>query len=80
MRWENFLLQFHFHFAHIPGKQNPVADALSRRPWVNTVSVAYNHDLTSMVDNDFALIFQDLMNGNTKQPYSLNEGFLLHGS
>ena len=31
-------------------------------------------------DNDFALIFQDLMNGNTKEPYSLNEGFLLHGS
>ena len=21
MRWANFLLQFHFHFAHIPGKQ-----------------------------------------------------------
>ena len=85
MRWANFLLQFHFHFAHIPGKQNPVADALSRRPRVNAVSVAYNHDLTSMVDkyandNDFALIFQDLMNGNAKEPYSLNEGFLLHGS
>ena len=49
------------------------------------VSAAYNHDLTSMVDkyaedNDFALIFQDLMNDNTKEPYSLNEGLLLHGS
>ena len=31
-------------------------------------------------DNDFALIFQDLMNGNIKEPYSLNEGFLIHGS
>ena len=85
MRWANFLSQFHFHFAHIPGKQNPVADALSRRPRVNAVSVAYNHDLTSMVDkyakdNDFALIFQDLMSGHANEPYSLNEGFLLHGS
>ena len=85
MRWANFLSQFHFHFAHIPGKQNPVADALSRRPRVNVVSVAYNHDLTSMVekyanDNDFALIFQDLKDGKSKEPYSLNEGFLLHGS
>ena len=24
MRWANFLLQFHFHFAHILGKQNPL--------------------------------------------------------
>ena len=31
-------------------------------------------------DNDFASIYQDLMNGNTQEPYSLNEGFLLHGS
>ena len=62
MRWANFLLQFYFHFARIPRKHDPVADALSRRPWVNAVSVAYNHDSTSMVDkygedNDFALIF-----------------------
>ena len=31
-------------------------------------------------DNDFASIYQDLMNGNTQEPYSLKEGFLLHGS
>ena len=85
MRWANFLSQFHFHFAHIPGKQNPVADALSRRPRVNAVSVAYNHDLVSMIDkyandDDFAPIYQGLMNGNTQEPYLLNEGFLLHGS
>ena len=85
MRWANFLSQFHFHFAHILGKQNPLADALSRRPRVNAVSVAYNHDLVSMIDkyandNDFASIYEDLMNGNTQEPYLLNEGFLLHGS
>ena len=50
MRWANFLSQFHFHIAHIPGKVNPVADALSRRPMVNAVSIAYNHDLTSMIN------------------------------
>ena len=62
-----------------------MADALSRTPRVNAVSVAYTQDLTSMLDkyandNDFFEIFQDLNNGHTKEPFSLNEGFLLHGS
>ena len=50
MRWENFLSQFHFQFAYVSGKQNPVADALSRRPQVNAISIAYNHNLTSMIE------------------------------
>ena len=29
MRWANFLSLFHFHIAHIAGKHNQVADALS---------------------------------------------------
>ena len=29
MRWANFLSQFNFHIAHIAGKHNQVADALS---------------------------------------------------
>ena len=29
MRWENFLSQFHFHIAHIPGKHNTVLLMLS---------------------------------------------------
>ena len=62
-----------------------MADVLSRRPRDNAVSVAYNHDLVSMIakyasDTDFASIYQDLMNGNTQEPYLFNEGFLLHGS
>ena len=62
-----------------------MVDALSRRPRVNVVSIAYNHDLVSMIDkyaNDvnFSPIYQGLMNGNTQEPYSLNEVFLLHGS
>ncbi|NHV87486.1 Ty3/Gypsy family RNase HI domain-containing protein, partial [Escherichia coli] len=48
MRWANFLSKFHFHIAHIPGKQNAVADALSRRPRVNAVSIAYSHEISSL--------------------------------
>ena len=50
MRWANLLSQYHFHIAHIAGKQNKVANALSRRPRVNAISIAYNQDLTSMID------------------------------
>ena len=61
-----------------------MADALSRRPRVNAVSIAYNHDLTSMIekyatDEDFAQIHNDILQGKTNESYSLNEGFLLHG-
>ena len=85
MRWANFLLQFHFKFAHIPSKKNPMADALSWRPRVNAILVAFNHDLTDMIehygeDEDFALIFNDLVLGKAQEPYSPNEGFLLHGN
>ena len=44
-RWANFLSQFHFHIAHIPGKLNPVIDALSRRPIVNAVSIAHHQSM-----------------------------------
>ena len=82
IHWANFLSQFHFQFAHIPGKQNPVADALSRRPQVNAISIAYNHDLTDMInhsgeDKDFAQIFHDLVAGKVNESYSSKEGFLL---
>ncbi|MCO5612729.1 hypothetical protein L7F22_066998 [Adiantum nelumboides] len=80
MRWANFLSQFHFHIAHVAGKKNQVADALSRRPRANAVSIAYNHDLTSMIDkyaedSDYQSIMQGLAQGQVIEPYSLNEGF-----
>ncbi|MCO5612135.1 hypothetical protein L7F22_066397 [Adiantum nelumboides] len=83
MRWANFLSQFHFHIAHVAGKKNQVADALSRRPRNNAVSIAYNHDLTSMIDkyaedNDYQGIMEGLTQGQVIEPYSLNEGFLLY--
>ena len=85
MRWANFLSQFHFHIAHIPGKHNLVADALSRRPQANAVSVAYHNDLTSMVDAyatdpDFADVMSALATGKTQDPFTLKDGFLLNGS
>ena len=85
MRWANFLSQFHFHIAHIPGKHNTVADALSRRPMANAVSVAYHNDLSSMVDEyakdlDFANVMSALSMGKTQDPYVLKDGFLLYGS
>ena len=51
MRWANFLSQFNFHIAHIAGKHNLVADALSRRPMVNAITIAHHNDLTHMIDD-----------------------------
>ena len=66
MRWAHFLSQIHCQFAHAPSKQNLVADALSRRPQANAVSIAYHHDLTSMIekyamDEDFTQIYDDMV-------------------
>ena len=85
MRWANFLSQHHFHIAHVAGKQNKVADALSRRPRVNAISIAYNHDLTSMInkyaeDSDYKDVMAGLAQGQAQDPYSLKEGFLLYGN
>ena len=85
MRWANFLSQFHFHIAHVPGKINPVADALSRRPTVNVISIAQHHDFTSMrevyaSDEDFAAIYSSLQEGKSDDTFSLKDGFLMHGN
>ena len=84
MRWAKFLSQFHFHIAHVPGKQNAVADALSRRPHVNAITIAHHKDLSLMVDDykqdpDFASIYQKLKQGQMISPYSIKDGFLMHG-
>ena len=50
MHWANFLSQFNFHIAHIARKHNQVADALSRRPQANAVSIATHNDLSQMID------------------------------
>ena len=84
MRWANFLSQFYFHIAHIPGKHNLVADALSRRPRINVVSIATHQDLSSMIDEyatdqDFRDIITSLALGKKEEPYTIQDGYLLHG-
>ena len=59
MRWANFLSMFHFQIVHVAGRKNVVADALSRKPQVSAVSIAYHHELDAMIeqyaeDEDFA--------------------------
>ncbi|MCO5600864.1 hypothetical protein L7F22_054981 [Adiantum nelumboides] len=85
LRCANFLSQFHFHIAHIPGKNNQVANALSRRPRCNVVSVASHNDLTCMVDDcaidpDFCNVMSAIALGKTQEPYVVQEGYLLYGS
>ena len=62
-----------------------MADALSRRPMVNATKIAHHHDLTSMIDDyvndeDYASIMANIFNNLPHEPYSLKDGFLLHGS
>ena len=83
MRWENFLSQFPLHIAHVPGKLNPVANALSWRPTSNAVTIAHQHDFTNMLgkytdDEDFANVFKELEQGGSHENFSLTEGFLMY--
>ena len=64
-------------------KQNKVVDALSQRPRVNAVSIAYHHDLTTMIkgyaqDGDYKDIMARLAQGQEHAPYSLHDKFLLY--
>ncbi|MCO5594117.1 hypothetical protein L7F22_048138 [Adiantum nelumboides] len=84
MRWANFLSRFNFHIAHIAGKHNQVADALSRPPKVNAVSIATHNDLSSMID-EYAIDpnFKDVISaiaGKKEEPFTLQDGYLLHGN
>ncbi|MCO5600865.1 hypothetical protein L7F22_054982 [Adiantum nelumboides] len=85
LRCANFLSQFHFHIAHILGKTYQVANALSRRPRCNVVSVASHNDLTSMVDEyatdpNVCDVMSAIALGKTQEPYVVQEGYLLYGS
>ena len=44
-KWANLLSMFHFQIVYVPGVQNRAADALSRRPQVHNVTIAYHQDL-----------------------------------
>ena len=85
IQWVNFLSQFHFHIAHIFGKHNQVVDALSCRPRVNVVSLAYHNDRTTMVDEyaidpNFTNVMFAITMGETQDIYKVSDGYLLHGN
>ncbi|MCO5611700.1 hypothetical protein L7F22_065958 [Adiantum nelumboides] len=85
MRWANFLSRFNFHIAHFAGKHNQVADALSRRPKVNAVSIATHNDLSSMIDEyaidpDFKDVISAIALGKKEEPFTLEDGYLLYGN
>ncbi|MCO5596792.1 hypothetical protein L7F22_050862 [Adiantum nelumboides] len=80
MRWENFLSRFNFHIAR---KHNQVADALSRPPKVNAVSIATHNDLSSMIDEyaidpNFKDVISAIALGRKEEPFTLQDGYLLH--
>ncbi|MCO5566369.1 hypothetical protein L7F22_020046 [Adiantum nelumboides] len=82
LSWANFLSMFHFQLVHVAGKKNVVADALSRRPHVAAVSIAYQHELDEMrdhynTDEDLAEPYDALVRGEHPDSYSIKDGFLM---
>lgn len=83
IKWVNFLNTFHFQFLHIAGKENVVADALSRRPSINALSLAFHEDLSSLKnqydsDGDFNSIWKDLQVGIPSKDFVIKNGYLYH--
>lgn len=81
----HFLSMFHFQIIYTPGKDNVVADALSRRPHISNISVEYHEEFSDIVnqyvnDEDFGSIWKNLHNGGTHPNYTIAEGYLLMGN
>ncbi|MCO5550656.1 hypothetical protein L7F22_004145 [Adiantum nelumboides] len=67
---------------HVEGKKNVVADALSRKPQISAVSIPYHHELDDMReqyanDEDFARVFEQLIDGQRHEHYLLKDGFMM---
>ena len=89
-RWIEFLQEYDFEIAYIPGKDNVVADALSRREFVDAITVVHSH-LADKVrealrrDKYFGSIIEELSNehvdSNPKlhlEKYRLHDGLLYY--
>ncbi|MCO5592713.1 hypothetical protein L7F22_046716 [Adiantum nelumboides] len=75
-------VMFHFQLVHVASKKNVVANALSRRPHVAAVSIAYQHELDEMrdhysTDDDFVEPYAALVRGEHLDSFSLKDGFLM---
>ncbi|MCO5568374.1 hypothetical protein L7F22_022073 [Adiantum nelumboides] len=82
MRWANILSQFHFQIVDVQGQKNVVADALSRKPLVQTISAIHHSTFEDMVDQyatdtDFVDIFTRIRDGRRVAGYSIREGYLM---
>ena len=59
-----------------------MADALSRRPQISNVTIAYHQDLARMrehyaIDSDYKEIWQPMQEGQSSSQYSVKEGYLM---
>ncbi|MCO5569155.1 hypothetical protein L7F22_022864 [Adiantum nelumboides] len=66
---------------HVEGKKIVVADALSRKPQISALSIPYHHELDDMReqyanDEDFARVFEQLMDGQRHEHCLLKDGFI----
>ena len=71
--------------AHIAGKHNQVADALSKRPKVNVVSIAYHNGISTTMDEyamdpDFKDVMSAIVMGKNEEPFIIKDGYLLYGN
>ena len=87
IKWSSYLQQFTVILRHKVGKENLVADALSRRKHLLTTMVVtvtgfeqIKQEYTN--DKDFGTIYADFLNGDkAKHPhYSVHDGFLFQGN
>ena len=73
--WMNLLSEYDFEIKYIEGKENKVADALSRRPFVNAITLIRSdlvENIRSELENDafYAPILQKI----AQTPYEKVEG------
>ncbi|WVY93302.1 hypothetical protein V8G54_032390 [Vigna mungo] len=83
-KWASKLISFDFEIRFRPGKDNPVADALSRKSYFMSISVLQptqwdSWDEESQTDTGMASLIQDLMiDPNSHVGYELHKGRLFY--
>jgi len=87
VRWMEFLQEYDFEIIYKPGKENVVADALSRRPDFhgNAITIL-GEDLNFMakvkdgyrVDENFSMIYDNISKGIVMKGYFIEDNVLYH--